>query len=158
MKKLLLLICFIFIQVPVISYDNTDFSNTLGWEKKWNKVIIRSTEKYLSKIEKGPFSKLSINDRDSAISEMRESLQEKLSWEVMGQGLTQGIIKHCDPEILNIMTRFYKKERVLNVERKLVVKEYSICAKKGFSESMVKLKEVIISSVPEVDKVLNKYK
>ena len=153
----MLFICCMLFSAPILSNDYTDFSNTLGWEKKWNKVVSNATEKYLSRLEEGPFSKLSIENKNLAVSEMRKSLNNQLNWDVMGKDFTQGMIKHCDPTILNTMIRIYKKEQVLNVEKEKVATEYSSCATKGFMESFEKLQGIIMASNAETDLILKKY-
>ncbi len=159
MKKLLLVSCVVLVFPFVASAsDSQEFAEALGWEQKWQKVTSRSMEKYLSKIESGPFAKLSAANKKAAVSELRHSLTASLSWNVMGQDFSQGIIKHCDADTLKAMTKLYNRESVPNVDKKVVAKEYSRCAKKGFSESMIMLRNVIVNSRGEVEDIMNRYK
>ncbi len=157
LKKLLLVSCLLCVQPLVSASTNVEFSRALGWEQKWLKVTARSTETYLSRIENGPFAALSATNRKAAVSELRQSLHEQLSWEVVGQELTQGIIRHCDSGTLETMTRFYNNEPVSGADRESVAKRYASCAGKGFSESIGMLRKVIIESRANVEAIIKKY-
>jgi len=158
LKTLIFILCWIAIQHSAFAGDRDRFSTALRWEEKWNRITTTNTEKYLSRIETGPFSSLSSGDRNSAIDELRQSLNGKLAWDTVGHDLSQGIIKYCDRNVLNTMTRFYNRELVLEYERKAAAKEYASCARKGFSESLSMLRSVIISSRSEVESILRKYR
>ncbi len=158
MKRILLMLCLMFVATPAVSYDNQEFSNALGWEKKWNKIISKSTKRYLSRLEAGYFSKLSNKNKKSALTEMQHVLQNKLSWKTMGQSFTQNITHYCDAETLNSMVRVYNKEIQSRSEIKTIATAYSACAKKGYSESLTDLKKVMMESLSDVDPILEKYK
>lgn len=145
--------------VPAVQAD-TDyeyFSKVLQLENRWERLSARTIDKYLTYLgDKGLYEDFSSDAESKIRNSIRRELEERLSWDNVGEKVVATIMSECSDETLRKFAEAYEgKGEEAGSE---AASNYLECATEGIDKSVGIVQEEFREAAPSIKRIAEDYR